>query len=198
VICGPHLCLLPRAEFPCKNRTARCKIQRIYKGRRISRATTRRSPRTTANNNEHPWREQCRRGGPRGRPVTATRAPTRGAPTGAPAGRPIRAAPTKQKPGAGFPGRAQLVSFNFKNKVICATASSAGGATVARMEPIGRREAPPDDRLRAIRGRRSRIALRSMRATRCPTASPSRSPARSSPTSPASAPRERRSDGARR
>ena len=39
---------------------------------------------------------------------------------------------------------------------------------VAGMEPTGRREAPPDDRLRAIRGRSlvySRIALRSIRAT---------------------------------
>src|SRR6267154_2230735 len=40
----------------------------------------------------------------------------------------------------------------------------------ARMEPTGRREAPPDDRLRAIRDYRnriqwSRIALRSIRAT---------------------------------
>src|SRR5882724_13403482 len=36
------------------------------------------------------------------------------------------------------------------------------------MEPTGRREAPPDDRLRAIRGpasRDSRISLRSIRAT---------------------------------
>jgi hypothetical protein len=95
----------------------------------------------------------------------------------------------------GFPGRAQLVSFNFKNKVICAKASSAGGATVAWMEPTGRREASPDG---AIRDRRSRIALRSMRATKCRIASPLRSPARSSPTSPASAPRVRPRGGARR
>jgi urease accessory protein len=33
------------------------------------------------------------------------------------------------------------------------------------MEPTGRREAPPDDKLREIRERRSRIALRFMRAT---------------------------------
>src|SRR6266700_3891084 len=38
---------------------------------------------------------------------------------------------------------------------------------VARMEPTGRRDAPPDDRLREIRltRRRPRIALRSIRAT---------------------------------
>ena len=39
---------------------------------------------------------------------------------------------------------------------------------VARMEPTGRREAPPDDRLREIREQttgRPRIALRSIRAT---------------------------------
>ena len=49
---------------------------------------------------------------------------------------------------------------------------------VARMEPTGRREAPPDDELRAIRERRSRISLRCMRATdsRLPHTSPKSRP----------------------
>jgi hypothetical protein len=67
------------------------------------------APRTTANNNEHQYREQfreCRRGGPCGRPVPSTRAR-------APAGRPNRAACIKQKPGAVFAaGRSSSVSIS--------------------------------------------------------------------------------------
>src|SRR5262249_18012670 len=52
----------------------------------------------------------------------------------------------------------------------CFARRRATQGLVARMEPTGQREAPPDDRLREIRGsrqrtQRSRITLRSIRAT---------------------------------
>ena len=43
-------------------------------------------------------------------------------------------------------------------------------SAVARMEPAGRRNAPPDDKLREMRGPWTRIALRSIRATDYPWA----------------------------
>src|SRR6266852_1922654 len=60
---------------------------------------------------------------------------------------------------------------NFKSTALGGALSERiAAASVARMEPTGRRKAPPDDRLRAIRGDHARP----MTSTRSPGGTPLR------------------------